>query len=71
MTGVNFVIHGDEAAPPADGSLSLKTNWSFDRELRTGLRVLLIAGVLGGGWAIFVPLAGAVVVPGNLVVQSN
>jgi HlyD family secretion protein len=71
MTGVNFVIHGDEAAPPADGSLSLKTNWSFDRELRAGLRILLIAGVLGGGWAIFVPLAGAVVVPGNLVVQSN
>ena len=71
MTGVNFVIHGDEAAPPANGSLSLKTNWSFDRELRTGLRILLIAGVLGGGWAIFVPLAGAVVVPGNLVVESN
>jgi HlyD family secretion protein len=71
MTGVNFVIHGDEAAPPVDGSLSLKTSWSFDRELRTGLRILLIAGVFGGGWAIFVPLAGAVVVPGNLVVQSN
>jgi HlyD family secretion protein len=29
------------------------------------------AGILGGGWAVFVPLAGAVVVPGNLVVQSN
>ncbi len=71
MTGVNFVIHGDEAAPPADGSLTLKTSWSFDRELRAGLRILLIAGVLGGGWAIFMPLAGAVVVPGNLVVQSN
>jgi HlyD family secretion protein len=39
--------------------------------LRTGLRILLIAGVLGGGWFFFVPLAGAVVVPGNLVVQSN
>jgi HlyD family secretion protein len=71
MTGVNFVIHGDEAAPPADGSLSLKTSWSFDRELRAGLRILLIAGLLGGGWAVFMPLAGAVVVPGNLVVQSN
>src|SRR6185437_4475533 len=31
----------------------------------------LAAGILGGGWAVFVPLAGAVVVPGNLVVQSN
>jgi HlyD family secretion protein len=71
MTAVNFVIHDEEAAPPADGSLSLKTNWSFDRELRTGLRILLIAGLLGGGWMTFMPLAGAVVVPGNLVVQSN
>jgi HlyD family secretion protein len=32
---------------------------------------LLIVGVLAGGWAALVPLAGAVVVPGNLVVQSN
>jgi HlyD family secretion protein len=71
MSGVNFVLHGDEAAPPADGSLSLKTSWSFNSELRTGLRILLIFGILGGGWAAFMPLAGAVVVPGNLVVQSN
>jgi HlyD family secretion protein len=71
MAGARFVVRGDDAPPPVDGSLSLNTNWSFNRELRTGLRILLIAGVLGGGWAIFVPLAGAVVVPGNLVVQSN
>jgi membrane fusion protein, type I secretion system len=72
MTGVNFVIHsGEPAPPPADGSLSVKTSWSFERELRTGLRILLVASVLGGGWFFFMPLAGAVVVPGNLVVQSN
>jgi HlyD family secretion protein len=35
------------------------------------MRVLLVAGVLGGGWLTLVPLAGAIVVPGNLVVQSN
>jgi len=71
MTGVNFVVHSGDVPPAADGSLSLKTSWSYERELRTGLRILLIAGVLGGGWSFFVPLAGAVVVPGNLVVQSN
>ncbi len=71
MAGVNFVMRGNYAAPPADGSLSLKTNWAYERELRTGLRILLVAGVVGGGWFFFVPLAGAVVVPGNLVVQSN
>jgi HlyD family secretion protein len=72
VTGFNFVVHnGEPAPPPADGSLSLKTNWSFERELRTGLRILIVAGVLGGGWFFLMPLAGAVVVPGNLVVQSN
>ena len=43
----------------------------MERELRTGLRVLLVAGLLAGGWTVLMPLAGAVVVPGNLVVQSN
>jgi len=71
MTGANFVLQSSDGPPPADGSLSLKTNWSFEHELRVGLRILLIAGLLGGGWFFFVPLAGAVVVPGNLVVQSN
>src|SRR6185437_4576433 len=32
---------------------------------------LLAVGLLAGGWAALVPLAGAVIVPGNLVVQSN
>ena len=33
--------------------------------------MLLVTTVLAGGWATLVPLAGAVVVPGNLVAQSN
>ncbi len=52
-------------------SLSLRTARAFEHELRTGLRVLLGAGVRAGGWTVLMPLAGAVVVPGNLVVQSN
>src|SRR5689334_19372306 len=69
--GARFVVSADGAAPPAESSLSIRTVWSFERELRAGLRILLITGVLGGGWFFFMPLAGAVVVPGNLVVQSN
>src|SRR5581483_1441266 len=69
--GVHFVVHAEDAPSPVDANLSLKTNWSLRHELRSGLRILLVAGVIGGGWSIFVPLAGAVVVPGNLVVQSN
>jgi len=69
--GVAFVLRGNDTGPPIGVSLALRTRWAFDQELRTGLRVLIIAGVLGGGWFFFMPLAGAVVVPGNLVVQSN
>ena len=70
-TGVAFVLGRDDAGPPPDIGLAFRTRWALDRELRTGLRMLVIAGVLGGGWFFFMPLAGAVVVPGNLVVQSN
>jgi membrane fusion protein, type I secretion system len=69
--GARFVVSANGTAPPADSSLSIGTVWSYERELRTGLRILLITGVLGGGWFFLIPLAGAVVVPGNLVVQSN
>ena len=55
----------------AGDTLISRTAWVYEQELRTGLRILLIVGVLGGGCLALVPLAGAVVVPGNLVVQSN
>jgi HlyD family secretion protein len=74
MAGVSFVLDHGAPPPPSDSpddSLTVRARWSFERELRRGLRVLLIATLLGGGWLVFVPLAGAVVVPGNLVVQSN
>ncbi|MGA2996895.1 HlyD family type I secretion periplasmic adaptor subunit [Bradyrhizobium sp.] len=74
MEGAAFILDRDGAAPPTDGSdhsLQTGVRWAFEHELRVGLRVLLVGGILGGGWAAFVPLAGAVVVPGNLVVQSN
>lgn len=74
MVGADFILDRGGAARPADGSrdgLQTGVQWAFEHELRVGLRVLLTASILGGGWAAFVPLAGAVVVPGNLVVQSN
>jgi membrane fusion protein, type I secretion system len=74
MAGAAFILDRDGAAPPAEGaddSLQTGVRWAFEHELRVGLRVLLVGGIVVGGWAAFVPLAGAVVVPGNLVVQSN
>jgi len=52
-------------------NLKVRAGRAFERELRAGVRVLLAVTVIAGGWAALIPLAGAVVVPGNLVVQSN
>ena len=68
--GIAFLAGRDDLAAPGD-SLTSRTGRVFERELKAGLRVLIAAIVLAGGWAALMPLAGAVVVPGNLVVQSN
>lgn len=73
-TSISFLLNSEgvaESGLPKDANLAFQTGRSLERELRTGLRVLLVVGFLAGGWAAIVPLAGAVVVPGNLVVQSN
>ncbi len=72
--GVAFLVNRDGLAHndniPGE-SLTARTGRAYERELRTGLRVLIVAVVLAGGWTALVPLAAAVVVPGSLVVQSN
>jgi HlyD family secretion protein len=74
IAGVSFLLNRNTQDPANDTpgvSLMMRAEWSFKNELRTGLRILLFAILLGGGWLALVPLAGAIVVPGNLVVQSN
>ena len=72
--GVAFLVNRDGLADndnePGEG-LALRAGRAFENELRTGLRVLLGFIVVAGGLAVLMPIAGAVVVPGNLVVQSN
>ncbi|WFU18449.1 HlyD family type I secretion periplasmic adaptor subunit [Bradyrhizobium sp. CB3481] len=70
----SFLLNGNAHTPAnaaTDAGLMADAGWSFENQLRAGLRILLLSTVLGGGWFALVPLAGAVVVPGNLVVQSN
>jgi HlyD family secretion protein len=72
VAGAAFLINRDRAADivPGEGIVQ-RTARAFELELRTGLRALLVIGILAGGCMTLMPLAGAVVVPGNLVVQSN
>ena len=72
--GVAFLANRDGSTDMAGApgeSIVLRAARAFEGELRTGLRALLVVGGLAGGWMALVPLSGAVVVPGNLVVQSN
>ncbi|MEH2525368.1 MULTISPECIES: HlyD family type I secretion periplasmic adaptor subunit [unclassified Bradyrhizobium] len=72
--GVAFLANRDGSADVVGApgeSIVVRAARAFERELRTGLRALLVVGGLAGGWMALVPLSGAVVVPGNLVVQSN
>ncbi len=72
--GVAFLANRDGSADMAGApgeSIVVRAARAFEGELRTGLRALLVVGGLAGGWMTLVPLSGAVVVPGNLVVQSN
>lgn len=55
----------------SEGPLTTRLARAYEGELRTGLRVLIIGGGLVAGWATLVPLSGAVIVPGTLVVESD
>ena len=51
--------------------LTARLSRAFERELKRGLRVLIFGVGIVGIWATLVPLSGAVVVPGTLVVESD
>ncbi|MCP4619761.1 MAG: HlyD family type I secretion periplasmic adaptor subunit [Bradyrhizobium sp.] len=68
--GIDFLLAPDEPAREGE-NLASTTGRNYTRELKVGLRVLVAGTLLVGGSAALMPLAGAVVVPGNLVVQSN
>jgi HlyD family secretion protein len=72
--GVSFLVNRDgspDAAGAPGESIVQRAGRAYERELRAGMRALLIVGGLAFGLMVLMPLSGAVVVPGNLVVQSN
>ena len=71
--GYAFLV-GRAPATGLDGTettLTKRLTRAFEGELKIGLRVLIIGVGIVGGWACLVPLSGAVIVPGTLVVESD
>ncbi|MFZ0064952.1 MAG: biotin/lipoyl-binding protein, partial [Pseudolabrys sp.] len=54
-----------------EARLTTRLSRVLERELKRGLRVLIFGVGIVGVWAALVPLSGAVVVPGTLVVESD
>jgi len=71
--GYGYLLGADLklANDASDAALATRIGCSFERERRSGLRVLILGLGVAGGWASLVPLSGAVVVTGSLVVESN
>jgi membrane fusion protein, type I secretion system len=70
--GYRYLLGADSRlADASDAGLATRIGRSFEQELRSGLRMLLLGLGVGGAWATFVPLSAAVVVTGSLVVESS
>ncbi|HLN10362.1 MAG TPA: biotin/lipoyl-binding protein, partial [Xanthobacteraceae bacterium] len=70
----DFLLDNASGAPvheaPGD-ELTARIGHSFQKELRTGMRVLVFGVGLALAWATLVPLSSAVVVPGTLIAETN
>ncbi len=66
-----FLAGRSLGADSAADNFAIRLGLAFERELRSGLRVLTAVALVVAIWMVAVPLAAAVIVPGNLVVQSN
>lgn len=55
----------------ANGGFAAQVLLRHETELKTALRVLIASVVIAGIWAAMVPISGAVVLPGTLVVESH
>ena len=66
-----MVSRGTQAAHQVGSSIGHSLEQALARERRRSSRILAVAAVVIFGWAAWVPLSGAVVVSGNLVMQSS
>ena len=70
-TRLKWLVGGDFEAVAASGTFADRIVLTHDNQLKAALRVLILSAAAVGGWVTFVPLSGAVVLPGKLVVELS
>ena len=68
---VGWLLTGEHARSDLSCDFAERVVRRHELELKATLRILLVGAAVGGGWATLVPLSGAVVLPGTLVVESS
>ena len=68
---LTWLVSGGLDDIASSGSFADRIILTHDNQLRAALRVLVLSTAVIGGWVTLVPLAGAVVLPGTLVVESS
>jgi HlyD family secretion protein len=68
---IGWLLSGAPASEEAVADLREQLVRTHDVQVKAASRVLIISAVIAGGWATLVPLSGAVVLPGTLVVESS
>lgn len=68
---IGWLLSGAPACESAVPDLREQLVRTHEVQVKAASRVLVISAAIAGGWATLVPLSGAVVLPGTLVVESS
>jgi HlyD family secretion protein len=68
---LQWLLAGAGAPSDTDGDFSEQLVRRYEVELKAASRVLVVGAAVAGIWAVAIPMSGAVVVPGTLVVESS
>jgi HlyD family secretion protein len=67
----HWLLSGVPASEASAADFKEQVVHTHEVQLKAASRVLIISAAIAGGWATLVPLSGAVVLPGTLVVESS
>jgi HlyD family secretion protein len=70
-TQLRWLFTGAAGDNDASGDFTTQVVRKHEIELKAASRVLLVSVAVAGSWATMVPMSGAVVLPGKLVVESS